>query len=279
MTVIPIRTPDVDCRAARAWGEIRVSIGSLVIEVTSPDAASRRDPPLQRRVRKSRRLRQRGLGFGEGPVEPWRQRLDVARLDGRAAPDAQARRRVAVDRRCRRRRLPSPAGRPCVLTKAAWASAGSRVTAGSTTFRHTEVLERSPDRSRDDSIHGVRATQSASALALASERATVRLQAADRFRPLQRVEIVLDAQHRRRVDGLALENAFVELAALGHAENLRQRPGRLVAFEPLDRARRQDRACRARPRRPAPSARRRSRHRASANRASARTRPRWRRRW
>ena len=36
------------------------------------------------------------------------------------------------------------------------------------------------------------------------------------------------------------EDAFVELAALGHAENLRQRPGRLVAFQPRDRARRQD---------------------------------------
>src|SRR5712671_7773062 len=44
----------------------------------------------------SRRLRQRVLGPGEGPVEPAGERLDVVRLDGRAAPDAQAGRRVAI---------------------------------------------------------------------------------------------------------------------------------------------------------------------------------------
>src|SRR5215204_2947653 len=44
----------------------------------------------------SRRLRQRVLGLREPPVEPLRQRLDVGRLDGRTAPDAQSRRRVAV---------------------------------------------------------------------------------------------------------------------------------------------------------------------------------------
>ena len=62
-------------------------------------------------------------------------------------------------------------------------------------------------------------------------------EAANRFRPVQRVEIILDAQHRRRVDGFALEDSFVKLAALGHAEDFRQRPCRLVALEPLHRAR------------------------------------------
>ena len=66
-----------------------------------------------------------------------------------------------------------------------------------------------------------------------------RLEAADGFCPVQRVEIILDAQHRRRVDGLAFKDAFVELAALGHAENLRQRPGRLMGLEPFHRAGRQ----------------------------------------
>src|SRR5665811_2615477 len=33
------------------------------------------------------------------------------------------------------------------------------------------------------------------------------------------VEIILDAEHRRRVDGFALEDALVELAALGPAED------------------------------------------------------------
>ncbi len=63
------------------------------------------------------------------------------------------------------------------------------------------------------------------------------LETADRFRPVQRIEIILDAQHRRRVDGLALEDAFVELAALGHPEDFRQRPCRRMAFEPRHRAR------------------------------------------
>src|SRR5262249_57831426 len=46
--------------------------------------------------RPSRRLRQRLLALGESPIEPQRERLDVGALDGRATPDAQARRRVAV---------------------------------------------------------------------------------------------------------------------------------------------------------------------------------------
>src|SRR5262249_3284849 len=44
----------------------------------------------------SRRLGQRVLGLGEGPVEPERERLDVGGLDGCAAPDAQARRRITI---------------------------------------------------------------------------------------------------------------------------------------------------------------------------------------
>ena len=96
-----------------------------------------------------------------------------------------------------------------------WASGESAVTTGSTTLRQTEVEERIGGSAARKSIQGVRATQFGDGLALASARAHQRRQAADRFRPLQRVERVLDAQHRRRVDGFALENAFVELAALG----------------------------------------------------------------
>src|SRR5262249_53390749 len=46
--------------------------------------------------RELRRLGQRVLGARKGPVEPLGERLDVAALDGRAAPDAQARRSVAI---------------------------------------------------------------------------------------------------------------------------------------------------------------------------------------
>src|SRR3984885_6986296 len=42
------------------------------------------------------RLPQRVLGLGVGPVEPVRQRFHVGALDGRAAPDAQARRCVPI---------------------------------------------------------------------------------------------------------------------------------------------------------------------------------------
>ena len=75
---------------------------------------------------------------------------------------------------------------------------------------------------------------------LASARATSASSPPIVLGPAERVEIVFDAQHRRRVDGLALENAFAELAARGQPEDFRQRPGGLVGFQPLDGARRQD---------------------------------------
>src|SRR5207249_9534632 len=52
--------------------------------------------PRRRRRWRSGRLRQRLLALGEGPVEPQRERLDIRALDRRTAPDAQARRRIAV---------------------------------------------------------------------------------------------------------------------------------------------------------------------------------------
>ena len=56
----------------------------------TPTRFARRPARLQGRVTKVlSRLRQRGFGFGEGPVEPGRQRFDVARLNGGAAPDAK----------------------------------------------------------------------------------------------------------------------------------------------------------------------------------------------
>src|SRR5450830_1995823 len=53
-------------------------------------------PLAGRGIKGSRRFRQRGFGLAERPIEPGRERLDVARLYRRPAPDAQARRRVAV---------------------------------------------------------------------------------------------------------------------------------------------------------------------------------------
>ncbi len=119
----------------------------------------------------------------------------------------------------------------------AWPSARSRpVTAGSTILRHTEVFERVAGSSARKSIHGVFADPVAEDLEVgvgAGHAAPSSPPTA--FAQVERVEVVLDAQHRRRVDRLALEDAVDQLAALGHAEDLRQRPGRRVALQPLRR--------------------------------------------
>src|SRR5262245_20348892 len=47
-------------------------------------------------LRTSRRLRQRVFALGEGPIEPEGERFDIRALHGRTAPDAQARRRIAI---------------------------------------------------------------------------------------------------------------------------------------------------------------------------------------
>ena len=36
------------------------------------------------------------LDLGEGPIEPWQERFDVGRVDGRATPDAEPVRCIAV---------------------------------------------------------------------------------------------------------------------------------------------------------------------------------------
>ena len=53
-----------------------------------------------------------------------------------------------------------------------------------------------------------------------------RVEAAVQLGPFQRPDIVLDREHRGRVDRLALEDALDQLAALGQPEDLGQRPGR-----------------------------------------------------
>ena len=143
-------------------------------------------------------------------------------------------------RRRRGPRLPSPAREASFLAKSAWASAGRPVTRGSTTFRQTEVLERIAGSSARKSTQAVLATQASSTARLASARRCSLGQAADAGGPLQGVEVVLDAQHRGRVDGRALEDVEVDLAALGHAEQLRHRPGGRVALQPGHGAGRQD---------------------------------------
>src|SRR3546814_2432139 len=66
------------------------------------------------------------------------------------------------------------------------------------------------------------------------------VQTAQLLRPFQRENIILNRQHGGRVDGFALENTFNELAALGHAEDFRQRTVGRIAFQPFDSARTKD---------------------------------------
>ena len=220
----------------------------------------------------------------------WRQRLDIGGVDRRAAPDAQARRGIAIGADVIGAPFPSRAATTIALTC-------SSLVPGS--VRQTLVLEREAGvlgQMRDPG--GLRHP--------AVERRGIGIgaghqlgQAADMLRPFQRVDIVLDRQHRRRVDRLAVEDAFDQLALGGQAEDLRQRPGRRVAFQALDRAGAEDqhavrafaaqhllpasrsahrscpRACPARTRR---WSRRRGsgpRGRRGSSRRSARARPRW----
>src|SRR6185312_7635005 len=82
------------------WGEGRLLTGKRH-KGPSP-GASRRPLPVRTgrgQGEKSRRLREQCLGLGEGPVDPLRQQRNVGCLHRRAAPDAQARRRIAVMRK------------------------------------------------------------------------------------------------------------------------------------------------------------------------------------
>ena len=160
-------------------------------------------------------------------------------LDRRAAPDAQARRGVAVGAdvvgdallrrappRCPWRRAlpPRPAG----------------TTSGSTTTGTRRCWSASPGPSPGGDPRRARRPSRAITLAFGVRAGDGRRGRRWPSAHSQRVDVVLDAQHRRRVDGLALEYAFDELAALGHAEDLGQRPGRRVALQPRDGAGRQD---------------------------------------
>ena len=156
---------------------------------------------------------ERGLLAGEGPVEPGHQRLDVGGLDGRAAPDAQAGRRVAIAARCRRR--------PSLLEQrddalgegllAGVVEAGDRRIDDAQADRGVGARVR--DRRQEVDRPGSVDDPVGDHLGVGVGARDQRVEAADRLRPLQRVDIVLDAEHRRRVDRLALEDALDQLAA------------------------------------------------------------------
>src|SRR5450830_1406709 len=221
------------CTAAGESASEMRTLGMAIAAFLNGFAGHHLPPRGGRKIVALRRLRQRGFGLGEGPVEPGRERLHVARFRRRPAPDAQARRRVAV--------IGDVVGDAFLLEQA-----GQRLGEGRL------IVCRQPRHRRIDHFQADRSVRAFAWLIgemtdpgrdrqPVGQNLGVGVRArdgsgkpADRFRPLQRVEIILDAQHRRRVDGLAGENALVELAALGEPEDLRQRPSRLMAFEPLN---------------------------------------------
>ena len=103
--------------------------------------------------------------------------------------------------------------------------------------RQTEVLERAAGIGDEVRDPGRRVDPGLQRRGVGVGPGAGRGEAADPLHPVERVDRVGDAEHRGRVDRLAGEDAVDELAALGQAEDLRQRPGRGEALQPLDGAR------------------------------------------
>eukprot|EP01136_Pigoraptor_vietnamica_P033668 Opistho-1_new@96758 len=167
---------------------------------------------------------------GVSPVEPRAERFDIGGVDGRAAPDAKARRRVAIARD--------------VISRAfGFEQRGELL---------DEALVGARNRQADRSLRpaggiGGEMAQPLAFLDNLVERRGVRIAArlqtietAERFRPFERKDRIFDREHRRGVDRLALEHALGERALRDEAEHLRQRPGGGVIFKPFDRARADD---------------------------------------
>ena len=98
------------------------------------------------------------------------------------------------------------------LAKAAWPAASRARKPGSVILRQIEVGERLAGVSARKPAQGLASTQRAMTAALASRAGDQGRQAADALRPAQRVDGILHHQQRGRVDGLAAEDALVQLA-------------------------------------------------------------------
>ncbi len=162
--------------------------------VPSNLAADERYRPRGMGARASRRLLQRSLFPLESPIEPGRQRLDVGGLDGRAAPDAKPRRSVAMGADIEGDALllearPRCPWRRCHGLGPARLHLRDRRSRGKRSY-----WSASPGSLARCATQGVRATHSDSAAALALARANRRVETADRLRPIERVEIILDAE-------------------------------------------------------------------------------------
>ena len=127
------------------------------------------------------------------------------------------------------------------LAKPAWASAGSAVTA--------RIDDLQADRGVGAGRRVLGQEVDPAACARPSRRAPWRWRRRARSAPAGRRSTPpssarRDSPRRTSIEGVLMvapsKMPSIELAALGHAEELRQRPGRRVALQPLDRARRED---------------------------------------
>src|SRR5271166_3612538 len=202
---------------------------------------SGRRPALTRVESKPRsgRFGELALLESKGVVEPEGQRFDVGGFDRRAAPDAQAGRRIAIGADVEGdllllERAGERLGEGCLAIRGQVRDRrvdDPEADAGVRTGRGNASEEIDPRRALDPNGEG---------FGVSVRPSEQRLGAAERLRPLQRVEIVLNAEHRRRVDGLAFENSLDQFASLGKAEHLRQGPRRRVGLNTLGCARTQD---------------------------------------
>mmetsp|Transcript_44875 Transcript_44875/g.107681 ORF Transcript_44875/g.107681 Transcript_44875/m.107681 type:complete len:427 (+) Transcript_44875:84-1364(+) len=201
------------------------------VAVTQRGGPRRPSPCGWERNERRRRGLGRALDLVVRPAHPRHERLDVGRLDGGATPDAEARRRGAVRANVERDALGLEEPRHLlhlVGVEVAHGEADARVGAHGGVGPREEVQPRDLlDGGLELSQVGVGAVHQA-------------LVAADALGPLESVQVVLGGQQRGRVDGVSLEDAGVELALLGHAEDLGHRPRGLVRLEALHRSGRED---------------------------------------
>ena len=129
-------------------------------------------------------------------------------------------------RRCRTPRPRASSSLAIAFCRVRLASSSER----SANCRHTEVFERIARVFRQmlDPVRRLHPAVERGGIGVGA--GDQRLEPADPLGPVEREQPVLDAQHRGRVDRLALENAVDQLALLGQAENLGQRPRRRLRF-------------------------------------------------
>ncbi|QTK82338.1 Hypothetical protein AT6N2_L1592 [Agrobacterium tumefaciens] len=173
------------------------------------------------------------------PGEPGHDGFHIRRLDGRAGPDAQTGRCVTVSADIEGDILlfeqgDDALGKICLRGRIERLYLGindfeadGRVGAG---FRlHGQIGN--PVVLLDEVVDN---------LGIGVSTADQRVEATEVLCPEQRVNVIFNAEHGRRVDGFAGKDAFDQLAAGDHAEDFRQRPGRGIAQQTLNGARRQD---------------------------------------